>query len=628
MTMRSRILFAYRYRSLLFRLWQGNAATVRVAPGCPPRVECVFNDAGLSDALTLDLLNASANSIPLPENSVRSIVLHMDGATPSAADAHKMLLNACAVLKPGGKLTVYTTDAPFVAGAIQRVSFEKPQQVRGLAVRHQGVSVLEARRSSAGASCLCMPCGTLTLCIGLLARTRALIVAIFRHFRRVSLRFSYVPIRALGFAEEYLRRKTRIPPSAPRSLLVFSMGGLGDFIRMLPFLETLRGAYPTASITVLHNGGLRDMSIWSHWFEEAVALPLPRDFTERFKGEARPFSVYATCPHVLWRLRRGRFDIGWVFGFNQATGNFGTELLSLCRVRYRIGVHYGSNVSRLNWHHRPPSKKASLVTFFDRGLDPLGLRIADRNVRLSIADDDTQWAREYLTGQGVPQTTAVAVLVPGAGGIFNSKRWPPERFAALADHIQKTLCARVILTGSGGEVDLTRQVVEQMKTTPVVTTGALTIRQLAAILSQATAVVTNDTAVLHLAGTVQTPTIVGIFGPTDHANIVPPDTRFTSLQSRVACSPCSHIDGNDPETVCNKATREECLLAISVDEVFDALVRGIQRALPKTATLNAIPPRQTTTVGAPSSDSRSDQGNTNALREGCGSENTRHRVAS
>ena len=66
-------------------------------------------------------------------------------------------------------------------------------------------------------------------------------------------------------------------------------------------------------------------------------------------------------------------------------------------------------------------------------------------------------------------------------------------------------------------------------------------------------------------------TIVGIFGPTHHKMVLPDDERYIPVQSELACSPCAVQDGNDPTTKCTRTIEEECLLSVSVDDVWAAL---------------------------------------------------------
>ncbi len=573
-------LFYYRYHSLLFRIWQGNTVCLEITPDHPPRVECIFREAGTTNMLTFDLLNATTATIPLPDHCAHNITLNLGESTSAVSETLQLLQAVYALMARGGKFTVHTTDSTSVVAMLSRIGFERAQRAKGLAVRHQGVTVVEAWRpaSPSGGERHEKSCVLRTRCVGQLALARVRFACIAKRAWRAVLWLRSVPIRirALAYPPMHRTPPPTVPlPRDPRRLLVFSMGGLGDLIRMFPFLNALRNAYPAASITLLYNGGLRDIDLGHNAFEEAVALPLPRDIASRFMHGASPYSVYATCPDIITRLRRKPFDVAWVFGFNEATGNFGTALLTLLHVQYRIGVHYGTNLQKLNWHIRPPTKKTSLVDFFDHGLAPLGLRINDKNVSLSISEEDRQWARDYFTQQGIPASVVRIVIHPGAGGVYNSKRWPPERFAALADLASSELQARVLLTGSLSEVELVQSVANHMTTRPVVAAGALRLRQLAAVLAATTVVVTNDTAVLHLAGAVRTPHVIGIFGPTDGRAIVPRDPRFVTIQSALPCSPCSNIDGNDPATRCSRPIHEECLEHVSVADVFTAIKRAI-----------------------------------------------------
>jgi len=113
---------------------------------------------------------------------------------------------------------------------------------------------------------------------------------------------------------------------------------------------------------------------------------------------------------------------------------------------------------------------------------------------------------------------AAAALIDGAfialapGSIWGSKRWPyyPELAARLAERVA------VVVVGGTNDVELGDQIVAAVRPSgrqAVNACGRLTLRQSAALIGRANALVTNDSAPLHLATAMGTP-IVALFGPT------------------------------------------------------------------------------------------------------------------
>jgi len=113
---------------------------------------------------------------------------------------------------------------------------------------------------------------------------------------------------------------------------------------------------------------------------------------------------------------------------------------------------------------------------------------------------------------------AAAALIEGAfvalapGSIWGSKRWPyyPELATKLAARMP------VVLVGGPDDAGLGEEIVTAVGRSggrAVNACGKLTLRQSAALIGRASALVTNDSAPLHLATAMGTP-IVALFGPT------------------------------------------------------------------------------------------------------------------
>ncbi len=100
------------------------------------------------------------------------------------------------------------------------------------------------------------------------------------------------------------------------------------------------------------------------------------------------------------------------------------------------------------------------------------------------------------------------------------KRWKPERYAELARWISEELGGQAVMFGGAEE----RALAEQIATTagvPIVDfCGKAGIQELAGLLEMCTALVTNDTGVMHMAAAVGTP-VVTLFGPTSPLGFAP-----------------------------------------------------------------------------------------------------------
>jgi len=125
-----------------------------------------------------------------------------------------------------------------------------------------------------------------------------------------------------------------------------------------------------------------------------------------------------------------------------------------------------------------------------------------------------------LTAPDEPPMVHEAVIIhPGAA--FASRRWPAERFAAVARWAADNNLS-VVLTGGPDERDLAERVRRSAGLgEDALLAGRTDLRQLAALVADARLVVCGDTGMAHLASAYRTPSVV-LFGPIPPARWGPP----------------------------------------------------------------------------------------------------------
>jgi ADP-heptose:LPS heptosyltransferase len=164
-----------------------------------------------------------------------------------------------------------------------------------------------------------------------------------------------------------------------------------------------------------------------------------------------------------------------------------------------------------------------------------------------------------LLGPPPVDTTVERRTVVHCGAKSGSRRWPPQRFAAVA-----LLLAEqghdVVVSGGPGEEQLAEHIAAAADV-PVVTGRDL--RGLLALIGGARLVISGDTGVAHVAAVYSVPSVT-LFGPVSPQRWGPPD----SARHQVLW----HGDGRgDP----HGADPDPALLQISVDEVVRATGRAL-----------------------------------------------------
>lgn len=169
-----------------------------------------------------------------------------------------------------------------------------------------------------------------------------------------------------------------------------------------------------------------------------------------------------------------------------------------------------------------------------RLLEPLGIDTSDTTKHLVYSSTAGERVRVLLdTFQG-----RTIGIVPSAGNRI--KEWPPERFAAVANHCAKTHNARIVLLGGPNDPAGKTCAALIDPSVPVVNlSGFLTIEELKAVIAKLDLLVAADTGPIYIAEAFGVPT-VDIVGPVDereqppqgerHVVVVPPGPRTPQLQ--------------------------------------------------------------------------------------------------
>jgi ADP-heptose:LPS heptosyltransferase len=334
----------------------------------------------------------------------------------------------------------------------------------------------------------------------------------------------------------------------PETLLVLRALGLGDLLTAVPALRALAAAFPDARRVLAAPRAL----------EPLVALVGP---DPRRAPRARERAIHAVLDVPAWVGRSAAPEVDVA------------ARLPACAVA--VNLHgSGPQSHRLLLASRP----ARLIAFRHRDVaesaggppwDASEHEVA-RWCRLlgasGIPADPTALdlpcpsgaePRRRARGRGAGAQLAPTLLHPGAAS--PARRWPPERWAAVA-RAERARGREVLVSGSATEAPLARRIADAAGLPPrAVAAGATDVAQLAELVASAGRVVCGDTGVAHLATALRTPSVV-LFGPTPPSAWGPPPDRPWHCAMW-------HGSGGDPHGACTDAG----LLRIEPGEVLAAL---------------------------------------------------------
>ncbi len=126
-------------------------------------------------------------------------------------------------------------------------------------------------------------------------------------------------------------------------------------------------------------------------------------------------------------------------------------------------------------------------------------------------------------------------LCPGAE-FGPAKRWPVERFAAVAQHFAVKHNLNAVILGAPNDVPVAAELAKLLPDAKNLA-GSTSLPEFITTLAASKLVISNDSGAMHLASALGVPT-VAIFGSTEPQMTGPLGPRARVLRHHVPCSPC------------------------------------------------------------------------------------------
>ncbi|HPG25411.1 MAG TPA: glycosyltransferase family 9 protein [Myxococcota bacterium] len=349
-------------------------------------------------------------------------------------------------------------------------------------------------------------------------------------------------------------------------ILVRGPNWLGDVVMSTPGLRLLRESWPRAEIVLELPEALHPLLEGSGLYDRLRIAPRRSSRGVDLLRDARA-------------LARERFELGIVIpesissALRMRLGGV-AHVVGTARDPVRRKLLHEVVSVPADWGTRRLVARERFVLHLMGAVT--GRRSDDARLLLRVTEDERRRLADALASRGIDAGGLVSdppiVLAPGAG-YGESKCWPAESFAALADRLLES-GRRVLLLGGPGEGERLRRVEAALRVEPaagafVVLDAALDLGAVKALLAQAGALVANDAGLRHVAAAFGRPGVV-FFGPTAVEKTAANLAAFEALETEHGCRPCYRrrcpID-------------HRCLRSIGVDEAWAALARAERRAL-------------------------------------------------
>lgn len=312
-----------------------------------------------------------------------------------------------------------------------------------------------------------------------------------------------------------------------KRILVIKLGALGDFFLAFGPFAAIRAAHPRVEITLLTTQPFGALATRAPWFDRVEIDP-----------RAPWWNLDQAC-RLRHRLR------GFDFVFDLQTSARSAHYFRLAGRPPWSGVARGAS-------HRHVDPARNRMHSFERQRQQLALAgIGD------VPPPDLRWLADGPLGFDLPRP--YALLVPGAALHRPAKRWPADRFAALARHLAG-IGLRPVLIGGPAEGNLGKAI-RAAAPGAIDLIGRTQLSDLGPLVAASGLAVGNDTGPMHLAALLGVPTLVLFSAASDPKLTAPrgpagepvavirvPDLARLEVARVVAALPERHRPLPDPET--------------------------------------------------------------------------------
>jgi len=338
----------------------------------------------------------------------------------------------------------------------------------------------------------------------------------------------------------------------PRKILLIRPSALGDVVRSVPVLVSIRKHFPEAQV---------DWLVQDTFTAGIEAHPDLNDVITFARRSYRGKTGWIKAIPWLRHLRRKQYDM--VF---DCQGLLRSALFSFVtgapeRVGFANAREGGSFAYTKSFHVDREMHTVDRMLELVRlsGIEPV------TDMRLYLSEKGKSGWEKKRKNSGLAGQP-YAVLAPTSRWV--GKAWPVERFLKAADYLFSKGIPRVVIVGAESERMQCQPLINKAQDPQsgfVDMVGKTDIAELMAVIADSSFVLANDSAALHIAVGFDRP-LVALFGPTDPAKVGPYHREETVVRPADVPPDITHKNEKAGSEIMQRITVEE--VTKKIDEIL------------------------------------------------------------
>jgi len=305
-------------------------------------------------------------------------------------------------------------------------------------------------------------------------------------------------------------------------ILVIKFGGIGDILLTTPVLPNLKAFFPDAEINFLTVRHSRDILIDNPYITRAFTYDANED--------------KSWC--LIKNIRKQKYDL-----VIDLFGNPRTALITfLSGAKYRFGFNFRGRNYAYNISVKGRGGEVHNVEFNLDSLKALDIPVVSKKLYLPVNIVHKEFADEFFSSNGLSSKKVIGISKTGG---WESKRYKAEDYTKLMDILNEIYDVNFILFwGNQKERENCEMIRDSVKKGNAYLIPDSPIRYLAAIIEKCDLVIGNDSGPLHIAVSMNVPTL-GIYGPTNPKLQGPfGDKNLSIVNENIDCLYCNLLECN------------------------------------------------------------------------------------
>lgn len=344
-------------------------------------------------------------------------------------------------------------------------------------------------------------------------------------------------------------------PDKIKKILFITLSNIGDVFLSLPALDYLRSEFPRAKITIMTGIRPKDIFFNNPNIDKVVIynrqLPLKEKVSLFFELNSEKFDIVVDLRNTF---------LGFMLSAKYKTSPFVKISKGIRHMKDRH-LFKIKNIKLKMKNFKAQNYNAKYITQdFTAGQKTLSISPEDEEYINNKLKESKVFPPLKKGGEGGFIDDTLIIISPGARS--HTKRWHRDKFLQLINILHREIKCRVVLVGDKEGIAISKYITEHSSLPVTDLTGQTTILQLAALLKKSNIVITNDSAVLHIAGYLNIPAVV-MFGPTNEAKYGAWSEKSIIVKKDIFCRPCE-------KALCRFQTLA-CMELIKIEDVLGAV---------------------------------------------------------